>query len=185
MRSSDPTAPAELFQIIHRPLAAIVFRRLRSKGLDREVAGDLATDAIVEYATAPDRFNPLRSSLLTYLAMIAHRDGLNLLRGRAVASRNFRKLVELSASEGNNSDEQNHAAMDAARIMQKHGRQLATSAEEEKILDLYLAGERDTATYAVALGAEHLGLEEQKALVKQYKDRIEKRLTRLGRELDQ
>lgn len=152
-------------------------------GLDREAAGDLATDAIVEYLKAPDRFNPLRSSLFTYLALIAHRDGLNLLRGRAAAEKNFNKLVELAAAQGKNTDEQNHAPMDATRIMQRHGHQLATSREEQEVLDLYLAGEKDTHAYAAVLGATHLSFPEQKAVVKQYKDRIEKRLARLGREL--
>lgn len=183
LRSGDPTAPAEVFKLLHRPLTALVFRRLRTAGLDREAASDLATDAIVEYATAPARFNPLRSSLFTYLGMIAHRDGLNLLRGRAAAGNNFRKLVELAAAEGNNTDNQNPTHLDAARIMQRHGHEIATSPEEKEVLILYLEGEKDTQTYAAAIGAAHFDVEEQKTLVKQYKDRIEKRLVRLGREL--
>jgi DNA-directed RNA polymerase specialized sigma24 family protein len=172
-----------VFKLLHRSLGALVYRQLRSLGLDREAAGDLATDAIVEYVTRPERFNPLRSSLFTYLGMIARRDGLNLLRGRAAAAKNFDKLVELAVAEGNNTGEQNHAPLEAARIMQRHGQDLVTSREEQEVLNLYLAGEKETATYAAALGAAHLGVEEQKVLVKQYRDRLEKRLTRLGREL--
>lgn len=183
LRNGDPSAPAEVFEHIHRPLSAFVHRQLRSLGLDREAAGDLATDAIVEYVTAPERFNPLRSSLFTYLGMIARRDGLNLLRGRAVATKNFTKLVELAAAEGNNTDEQDHTAMEAAGIMQRHEHELATCPEERTVLKLYLAGEKDTEAYAAALGAGQLTAPEQRALVKQYKDRLEKRLSRLGRDL--
>ena len=183
LKRGDLTAPAELFEHIHRPLRALVFRQLRNLGLDFESAGDLATDAIVEHVKAPERFNPLRSSLFTYLGMIARRDGLNLLRGRAAAAKNFEKLVELAAADGNNTNEQDHAVMEAARIMQRHEHELATTPEERKVLVLYLAGEKDTAEYASALGAADLGPIEQKALVKQHKDRLEKRLTRLGRKL--
>lgn len=183
LRNGDPAAPAEVFRQVHRPLSAFVYRTLRGLGIDREAADDLATDAIVEYVTAPQRFNPLRSSLFTYLAMIARRDGLNLLRGRAASKKNFDKLVEFAAAEGKNKDEQDHTMMEAARIMQRHEHELATSPEEVIVLDLYLAGEKDTEAYVAALGIGNLSAVEQRAYVKQCKDRLEKRLTRLGREL--
>lgn len=182
LRGGEPTAPAELFELIHRPLRVWLFRRFRAFGIDFDAAGDLATDAIVEYVAAPERFNPLRSSLFTYLAMVARGDALNLIRGRAAAAKNFNKLVELAIAEGNNTDEQDHTAMEAARIMQRYEHELATSPEERRVLTLYLDGEKDTGAYASALGATSLSEPEQRALVKQCKDRIEKRLSRLGRE---
>ena len=58
-----------------------------------------------------------------------------------------------------------------------------TEPEDSSILMLLLHGEHATAEYAKALKSEHLPEQEQKAIVKRHKDRIGKRLERLGETL--
>lgn len=81
MVAGDVTATSDLFKTVHGALAASLRKRLRA-AISWEDAGDRATDAIVEYAKAPWKFDPARAGLFGYLLMLARGDALNLLRDR-------------------------------------------------------------------------------------------------------
>src|SRR4051812_41648903 len=93
--AGDPRASKDLFESIHRPLCRVLTAVYRVRGLSEEQAVDSATDAIAEYVGSPNKFDPNRASLFTYLAVIARGDALNRIRSAATYHRNLKKFVEL------------------------------------------------------------------------------------------
>jgi RNA polymerase sigma factor (sigma-70 family) len=182
--AGDPTGPSELFVVTHRPIARVIHGRFQSAGLSWDDAADLATDAIVSYLSAPDRFDPQRTSLLTYLVMIARGDAMNLIRDRGAQRKNYIRLVELNAPDGNIADASADRRLDAESLLRAHIDEIAETDMDRRVLELMLRDERETAVYAAALGIEHLSLPQQRRTVKRAKDKIEKGLRRLGKRLD-
>lgn len=179
----DPAAPSELFVVLQKPVARVVYGRYRDAGLSWIDAADVATDAIVAHLSAPHQFKPERASLFTYLVVVANGDALNLIRNRGKERKNHAHLVELSAADGNVTDDEKHCRLDAEKLLRAHIDEITETDMDRRILDLMLQGEQKTAAYAVALGVEGLPASEQRTLVKQHRDKIEKRLKRLGERL--
>lgn len=179
----DPLATSELFTVVHRALTAVV-RRRTNYGMSWEESADIATDAIVEYIADPAKFDPSRAGLLGYLALIAHGDSLNHLRDAKARRKKENRFVELSVASGNDSSGNADLRLDAERILQAHGPEVIRDPGDEMVLRLYLAGEKDTAVYAEALGLQNASPLEQRRQVKVRKDRIEARLKRLKESLD-
>jgi DNA-directed RNA polymerase specialized sigma24 family protein len=181
--SGDPSASSDLFLALQRSLARVVYGRHRTGRLSWEDAGDLATDAIVAYLGAPGRFDFARASLFSYLVLIADRDALNLIRDRATKKKNLARFVELAATDGNVTDDPGDRRLDAERLLRNHWDKIVEDETDRRVLELMLNGEQETAAYAAALGVSHLAPADQRNLVKQRRDRIEKRLKRLGESL--
>lgn len=178
--ANDPVASADLFQSIHGPLIGVLMRSPDLVNLATEEAADLATDAILEYLRDPTKYDPDRAGLYSYLAMIAKSDAINFLQSRKRHKKGFRKIVELSAAERNLVEESADSELDATRILSKYGSELVDDEMDAAVLRLMLAGEKDTEAYAAALRIEGEDFETKKALVKQRRDKLEKRLRRLG-----
>jgi RNA polymerase sigma-70 factor (ECF subfamily) len=178
--ANDPTAPAELFLLVHRPIVTVLANLYGRGGLETEVAGDFATDAILAYLRHPQKFEPKRASLFTYLAMISKGDALNWLQARSRDKKGLRRLVELSVSERNIVEEDFALGVDADQLLRKFGSQIIDDEADEAVLRLMLMGENDTDVYARALGLEAARREQKKTIVKQRRDKLEKRLRRLG-----
>lgn len=183
IRKGDPAAAGELFALVHRGLTATIWKRPFARR-NWETAADLATDAIVEYLKAPEKFDDSKSSLFSYLVMIARGDALNYIRTSVRKQEGHDRVVELSAAEGNPISESADFKVDADRIMTTYRNELIKDAGDEEVLRLYLAGENETAAYAEALKLEHLSFPEQKKQVKTRRDRIEQRLKRLKETLE-
>ena len=179
----DPAAPSEMFVVLQKPIARVVCGRYRDAGLSWIDTADIATDAIVAYLSAPHRFKPERASLFTYLVVIANGDALNLIRDRGKGRKNYAHFVELSAADGNITDDEEHRRLDAEKLLRAHIDEITETDMDRRVLNLMLQGEQETAAYAVVLGIEGLPASEQRSLVKQHRDKIEKRLKRLGERL--
>lgn len=176
--AGDVTAPADLFNAVHRALTTTIRKRLGTL-ISWEEAGDRATDAIVEYTKHPEKFDRSRGGLFGYLLLIARGDALNLARNEGKERKNVARLVELSASDGNTVEEAPDVRLDADRILRDHHAEVIRDDGDEAVLRLYLCGEKETPAYAKALGLAALTAAEQQKAVKVRKDRIEQRLKRL------
>ena len=174
----DVTATADLFKAAYGPLAATLRKRLGA-AISWEDAGDKATDAIVEYANSPEKFDPSKSGLFGYLLLIARGDALNLARDEGNERKNRARLVELAEADGNTQEEAFDVRLDAGRILRDHHAELVRDDGDDVVLRLYLEGEKETMVYAKALGFAELPPSERQRLVKVRKDRIEQRLKRL------
>ena len=181
--SGDPSASSELFSSIHRPLVGVLLKQFRSGGIGPEDASDLATDAVIEYLRVPQRFNPERASLYSYLAVCAKGDALNLLQSRRRAWEGTKRFVELSKGKRNMEEAAIDTELDAIAIIKRHGAELADDKYDLEVLRLMLMGEKDTEVYAAAIGLGGAERAEKNAAVKLRRDKLEKRLSRLGERL--
>jgi RNA polymerase sigma-70 factor (ECF subfamily) len=182
----DPTAPSEVILTYLEPLT----RRLRQRFPDVKddtIIQDAVTDALFQYVKSPGRFDLAKSSLSSYLTMAARGDLLNALaRERRRAARQVPlEAVAEAALPGNTlrEDEQPEASseeqMAASKLMHCVLQQVPDLRDRE-ILELMLAGERKTTRYAGLLEIEDRSEAEQRKIVKRHKDRLKKRLQRLG-----
>lgn len=185
----DPLAPAELVETFMEELV----RRLRARARplrDDDLILDASTDTLLAYAQQPTKFDPAKSSLLTYLTMSAYGDLLNML------AREYRKKkreipledVEHSLSVGNNMVEEAEdevlerygiSTIEKALLLRRVVEEFPDPVDRQ-LLNLMLSGERKTTAYSAVLGIQDSDRGEQKQIVKRHKDRLTKRLQRLG-----
>jgi RNA polymerase sigma-70 factor, ECF subfamily len=186
----DPVAASELAAACLDPLAD--WLRGRNPRIAPDVCDTAAEDALLALIKAPSSYKPDRLPLDAYLRMSASGDLKNALaKDRRRSSREA--VVELSSLGGNllRDDDGDPAKIvelrDAvARAARDRERAAPTSfrdaltPEERAVYDLMRMNERRTATYARALHIAHLAPDEQRRLVKRAKDRLKKRLERMG-----
>jgi len=181
--AGDPSASSELFSVIHRPLVGVLLKLYRRGGLGPDDASDLATDAVIEYLVQPRKFKPERASLYSFLALCAKGDALNLIQSRHRAREGIKKFVELSKAERNMEGADIDIKLDADAIIKRHGPDLVDDMYDLEVLRLMLVGEKDTNVYANAIGLGAAERVEKNAAVKLRRDKLEKRLSRLGERL--
>ncbi len=184
----DPVAPAELVEACIEPMV----RRLAGlfpKLDDPHFVRDAVIDALLNYVEHPERFDPNRGKLSSYLYMSARGDLLNRLKSETRRRAREVRLedVELCPSLRNiliedRNDIELPSGLSMADIESSVG-QIVTNPTDKKLLELMLDGERKTERYAEVLGISHLNADEQRRQVKRAKDRLTKRLQRLGMKL--
>lgn len=194
----DPLAPPELVGAFSEELV----RRVRARAQitnDDFIVYDAVTDALLAYAQQPTKYNPTKSGLLTYLTMSAYGDYLNMLaRERRREKREVPlEYVEHRLDAGNNLIEDLLIEDVLDTVMEREGiltpeeriRLLQQVSErfpdpqDRQLLNLMLLGERKTAAYSAVLGILDSDKDEQRRIVKRHKDRLSKRLKRLGEKL--
>jgi len=192
IRHGDPTAFAELCELALPHLVS--FLTTHYPHADNHSCETVAIDLLLNYHGRPEQYDQERLSLFAYLRMAAKYDMLNLIEKRrrhqqkllpleeyqdvavAEADRNsYQKAETLEAWIGNYTD------LKASEVIQEALRQF--EGQEREILLLMLEGKRETAVYSEVLGISTLSVEDQQREVKRTKDRIQKRLKRLGRRL--
>jgi RNA polymerase sigma-70 factor (ECF subfamily) len=181
---NDPTASAELAEGTLETLIS----RLQNKfpNTESELILDAVTDALMSYIKKPTQFDPEKRSLVGYLSMSARGDLLNAFE--KIKRRNIREIpledVELHSSDGNSITKSNNLiqSLDAEKIKKKI-EELFANPIDLKLADLIIDGERSTEVFAKALGIENVSTKEQRREVKRHKDRIKKRLSRYGKNI--
>lgn len=185
--AGDSVAPEELVRAYLRRLVNILRRGFWQR--DDTIFVDAAIDALFSYIQNPNLYDPEKSRLLTYLAMAARGDLLN-----AVNKNVARGKHEIIASSVEDDRDRRNIVMDRAdpgvpdgarRIDVIYGRELAsklrreiTDSKDWKVLELMSERVRDTKSYSEVLGIDNLSEDEQRKLVKQHKDRLNKQLQR-------
>ncbi|NTX01826.1 RNA polymerase sigma factor [Myxococcus sp. CA040A] len=175
----DVTAPAEVHRAFMDVIIHVLDREVPCR--HREVAHDSAIDAVLHYLKAPERFDPHRGRLSTYLTQIAKKRALD--RRRTLEKRELREQKYAGEFElvARSPKEALEATVEARLLMDR----LESSGlvpEEQAFLRLVLQGEGSTERLAVALGLGPLPEDERRRQVKRHRDRLMKRLQRLGRE---
>lgn len=184
----DPTASLDAAELLLAPLTA----RLRAKwpNLDRDPCHDAATEVLVQYLQAPSRYDPSRSSLLGWLTMQAHRDLINDHESKQKTfERRWAVESALPTRPGTDEPTKLEDYLPSIEAVPNLGPSAALKAIREALPDekdrrlLWLVGEegsRSTDEAAEVLGLTHLPLNERTAEIKKNKDRVMKRLRRLG-----
>lgn len=177
----DLTAFAELAEWIYDSLVRKTKERVHS-GADETLIEEAVGIALLEYNDAPQRYDPNLTGLLDYLAMAAYRDYLN-----SVAKEKRRAALSLTDERGADLDIVDDT-QDIDRILQRLEVETLLQAidaafsdpTDRQIVALLLDGVRAYHAYAEVLGITHLPRNEQDLLVKRAKDRLLKRLHRIG-----
>jgi RNA polymerase sigma-70 factor (ECF subfamily) len=155
---------------------------------DQHLLASCADDALLAYLDHPERFDPARSSLLTYLSWLARSRVLNELKQKK--STEQQEVVAVAESEtvygvaaGTDWDESVRLSeRETEQRIAAKLRPIITDPTDRQLLELMLEGVRETSAYAAVLGITEQPPDEQRRLVKQHKDRVRKRVRRkLGR----
>jgi DNA-directed RNA polymerase specialized sigma24 family protein len=175
------TASLDLFKEALGPVTGRVLRS--TPGMTKEEAQDHAIAAIIAHIDKPGVFDPTKSSLWTYLCLIATRDAADAVRqrhNRAELMEKHQYEIELWGVQPNNDYDNVEWKKDAEKIMRLHGGYIVQNDREKRVLDLMLEGERDVAAYVKALGLTEA---DAAAEVKRVKDRISLRMKKVRDEL--
>ena len=186
----DPVAPSELVESYMERLVRRVCAKAQVTDDDARVQ-DAVTDALLAYARQPTKYIPAKSSLSTYLTMSAYGDYLNML---AIDRRRSNREVPLEVVELRPLDRNSWIEAVEDTVVEREGnltpRQRALlwqrvseqfpDPTDRRLLSLMLDGERRTAAYSAVLGIQNADHDEQRRVVKRHKDRLTKRLVRLG-----
>jgi RNA polymerase sigma-70 factor (ECF subfamily) len=188
----DPTAAAVLVDLLSDPLCDKLKRHRKARRF-RHLISDAVEDALVSYIKRPEQYQPAKRGLWGYLAMAATGDLLNaiemerrtLLREKPVADvehgvgrRN--RFVVSAASKSDAEGPEYRARVEELRTA-AHGE--FTDPRDREVAELMIGGISDMAIFAAVLGIEQLPVRQQRVQVKRCKDRVSKRLQRLGKRL--
>jgi hypothetical protein len=183
----DPVASADLCSAFFKPL--IHWLETICPKVDPHLRESAAVDTLIQYVKAPHAFRPECGSLPAYLRMAARGDLFNLLQREKRHQRHRVpwSVVELGEESGKISGRDEEPSRRLEDNEEEERWQVLVQAvrdgctdSERRVLDLMLAGERNTATFVAALGIPGLPAAEQEREVKRVKDRIKKRLEREG-----
>ena len=180
--SDDPVATEDFFNIATPDLERHLRARFPSLavGVDPDIRTLAVYEALTDYFKNPGKYDPDKAGLMTYLRMAARRDMQNLLRkeSRHVTGRVSLEGVEFRQSDGNDVSEKVAEEIDGRRKIEdlKQG----MTSEEWAVFELMLDGERSTEVAAVAMNMGHLPPGDRAREVKRVKDRIKKRIQRMG-----
>ena len=190
--TGDPTASSDIAAAYLDPLADWLIRH--HPQCDPHDCETAAEDAILALIHHPASYRPERLTLEAYLRMAASRDLQNLWHReqRHAQRRANLDVVELSQERGKylRDDDANPAAI--VERAEDRAQERATAQRwpdavlnsltplEVDVFELMRAGERKTEVYARLLGLSDRPPDEQRREVKRAKDRIKKRLARVG-----
>jgi RNA polymerase sigma-70 factor (ECF subfamily) len=186
----EPTASLDVIEL----LLDLLVTRLRSKWPARDYSDacyDAAVEVMVAYLQAPDRYDPRRSALLTWLTMQAHGD---LANAYASSQKAFERrwIVESTLSrEDSDADTADRLGnqvpwfdtvpgLDASMVMVAVRDAFPDERDRRLIWLMCVDGVHSTDEAALVLDLMELPEEERTAAVKRHKDRVMRRLRRLG-----
>jgi hypothetical protein len=188
----DPVAFSQLAEWLYASLVRDTGVRARGragKAVDVMLIEESVGEALLDYNDAPERYDPHQATLHSYLVMVAYRDFQNAL------SKELRHVHRQTAMGGDG-----HADMDVPdgrgeledllnRISAEEWWSLVegtfSDATDRQLVIMLANGVRSTESYARVLGITGLPGEEQAREVKKAKDRLLKRLKRLGESHDE
>jgi len=181
-------ASQELAAAFLEPLVDRLRTKFQRLG-DETLVLDAATDAVLGYAERPSQFNPDKLRLLPYLVMSARGDLLNALErrrrqaGREIPTDRVEDLLDARNSLRKEADPGERVAVPDLQEVVGRVRETITDPVDRQMVYLMAQGERRTEPFAAVLGIAGLDVEQQRRIVKRHKDRLKKRLARLGVEL--
>jgi DNA-directed RNA polymerase specialized sigma24 family protein len=178
----DPLAPEEASRLLLGPI--VQQTQSRFPQLDDQLVADSVVEALLDYFDRPSRFDKgTGSELVGFLRNAAWRNAANFYRsGRRRLVREGRWAVELesarvaedpSVGRLTEKEAQSDRERRVAQLMA-----LLPDKVDREVLRMRLEGQRDTAAFARAMGVDHLPIAQQRKLVKQRKDRIDKVIKR-------
>jgi len=197
-RAGDPTAPARLADAVLDPLVRRVRGQIRQT-YSRDRVDDPQIESacgltVANYLQDPDRYEPSKGSLLSWLAMDAIGDIRNeatsasarrespdseVVELRTGSRKSFLDEVDSTSAEEGALDRLDRFDLPPEVVSSVREAVGEYEPEDFAMIELMGQGVRETAAYAEVLGISHLPAQVQRAEVKKHKDRLSRRLERL------
>lgn len=178
--AGDPTAPAKIAEALLEPLVRAL--KISWRHLDPHDVEEQAIQSLMNYFGAPQRFDPSKSALLTYLRMDANGDLTNAYRAASRRKEIHLADVELDPSDRNNAMDEAYEhrieELESERRLDQRLAEAFPDPRDRKIVELLRDGVRSTSEYALVLDCADLEPEAQAKVVQRAKDRIKKKLNR-------
>lgn len=183
--NGDHLAPSKIAEFFLPLLARALHRKFHNIS-DPHLVDIAVADALLSYLTDPQKFDPGRGKLFTYLWIASQGDLLNRLQQeRKYTSRKVNEnVVELQSYATVNRIEAEEGPEGILLLSEETLRvneevnAIITDEGDRAIVALMLDGIRETTAYAEILGLKDKPVEEQALLVKRTKDRIKVALRR-------
>lgn len=184
----DRVARADLYELLLDPLVRALRRRWPEASWTQTVE-DTAVDALVQHIRTPERYDPERASLLGWLIWQANADLINIYRS---AQHQFERGVgslsqlQTDADDAEPSLDKISGVSDRYPVLEEGGLwarirvAFPDRRERELIWRCWVEGERSTEVAAAVLELTDLPVAEQQQQVKKVKDKIKKKLQRMG-----
>jgi RNA polymerase sigma-70 factor (ECF subfamily) len=175
----DPVILADLFEALAEKIIKFVMNDLKCS---EDTADNAVFDALTDYVEQPERYDPQKGRLLTYLTQAAKYQAKDRLKSEAATARReqeFGRVVELWRRTPK---EEMENAVEASRVMEQLRKRGLLKDEDMAAFELIMKGERSTERLAQALGLGALPLEQMRREVKRHRDRLMKILERFGKE---
>lgn len=173
----DPLSSGDVFRVFMDPIVRVLQTELHCQ---RDDAHDSAVDAVFYYLRNPERFDS-QKRLSTYLTQIAKRRAQDRQRSSQARIRREEKFggeFELWRPNPKEVMERSVEARDTVRRLE----QVKLRKEENKLLEQMLLGEKCSRVLGEVLELKPMPEREQRQEVKRHKDRLMKKLVRIGKE---
>ncbi|HLH63467.1 MAG TPA: hypothetical protein VKV20_17430 [Ktedonobacteraceae bacterium] len=177
----DPIAFAQLAEALYAPLVQDVGRRAGSN-CDATLVEESVGQALLDYQDKPERYDPGRAGLRSYLAMAAYRDFQNARAKEQRITRHQVSLFDPNFQEQDIADSLGIADMVEGHVQAEALWQIINrtfpDARERRIVTLLMNGIRSPEPYARVLGLSDGPEDERLKQVQLVKNRITRRLRR-------
>ncbi len=189
--AGDPVAFSQLAEWLYSDLVRETGSRARSRSggrVDMDLVEESVGQALLEYNDQPQRYDPEQASMRTYLVMAAYRDYLNAIskewrHTQRQATLTGEGMIDLEIPDGRQELEELLTRISAEEWWARVEEGISDPIDRQ-VMVLVMNGVRATDRYARLLGLQTLPVDEQAREVKKAKDRIAKRLRRLGEAYD-
>jgi RNA polymerase sigma-70 factor (ECF subfamily) len=185
----DPTAPSDLVLWYLEPLTLRLQHTFPR--VDDDLLEGVADKVLFDVAERPERYDPDRGRLATYLWIAVRGDVLNALESERRRATHHAPFEDVELRPGARNIPWASTRDPADVLVEALGDQRVARLREQflgrerEVVDLISAGERRTEVYARVLNLQDQSVEEQIREVKRVKDRIKKKMKRLwGRMAD-
>lgn len=190
--AGDPIAFSQLAEWLYGDLVRETGSRARNRSgsqVDMDLIEEAVGQALLEYNDRPSRYDPEQAAIRTYLVMAAYRDYLNAVskewrHTQRQATLTGEGMADLEIQDGRQELEDLLTRISAEEWWARVEEDISDPVDRQ-VMVLVMNGVRATDRYARLLGLEMLPVGEQAREVKKAKDRIAKRLRRLGEAYDE
>jgi len=176
----DPLAYFDVFSMYMERLA----KKLGGIGYDVDVARDAALDAVLAYRERPERYDPRKVHLFTYIMGVAKHKAVDRWRSVQAQAQRDKKQgdVELLLRTPKDQVERMETYVRVRQLVDLLEKGEVLNERDQAMLRLFLIGEGSTEEVAKVLRLPPMPKEDRQLEAKRHRDRLMKLLERFGKE---
>ena len=176
----DPLAYFDVFPMYMERIA----KKLEGIGFDVDVARDAALETVLAYRKKPERYDPQKVHLFTYIMGVAKHKAVDRWRSVQAQAQRDKKQgdVELLLRTPKDQVEKMETYVRVRQLVALLEEGEVLNERDQAILRLFLIGESSTEEMAKVLRLPPMSKEDRQLEAKRHRDRLMKLLERFGKE---